>query len=1159
MSTGPRHIGKYELQECLGRGGMGEVWKAFDTQLLRYVAFKLIRAELQSDAHFIMRFQREAQAIASLHHPNIVKIFDFQIPQSLESDNTIYMVMDYIEGPTLSQYIRSIARINKLLSADDIIRLFVPISMAIDYAHHKGMIHRDIKPANIQLDNRLTNTRPHSDSHNLVGEPILTDFGIAKLLGSATITLNGWWLGTPRYTAPEQFRGFPGNKSSDLYSLGIILYEVCTGVLPFDGDSPGAILMQHINAEPTSPALINPHLSPALTAVILRSIAKDPADRFPNAASMSIALCEALDMPVSEGLRQAAQFTETIDRPSELGQRQPSHPISAISPGSWQASPVQSLSSLPSNITPIVNVSGASPIGHSTGNTPAILLPCLQMQGGPSSFTQQRIVEGEDLGRYIERLKQPMEERDVLLYASQILDILNNIGRRTPPIVYGGIQPGNILIGSRDKQAHLVGFETVLKDGTRNTQEKLTPFLGFPGYAPPEQLQGYADPRSDLYALAATMHHLLTNRNPRNHPPFVYPSVRLLNPRLSSKIEGVLTHALMIDITQRYQSAAEMKHDIDGILQRYYNTPDDISNDRQRTPAPIGVVDARTAASVPTINLSASMQRQSSYHQPLNIYAGTLQSVSQQRHRGNRMGNVILVMLIILLTTAGLSLFQLFPRNGQKMGSIHKTPTATLPNGIGVTRAPDGEYIGVSDGTFAFDRQRRDSNLKTQAAEQLSTNNFGSADSLWQQAITEDTNDAETLIYMEDRRILDSGNPYITIVLGTTLSGDTNSIAVGREATEAAYVAQKEYNTASKLPGGMKVRLLIANSGKVSTYVTAVARQIVKLVQKDKTIVAVMGWTSTATTLNAIGVLSSAKIPMVANSGADVLTGRSSYFFRVVPPASVAGRIGAVYAEQTLHARKAAVFVDVKNNFVLGLANGFTNRFTSDGNTIVATENYTVGASGTLSVLLQDALSQHPDVIYFAGYPGDMGGILAHLQPSDPRVLGGSSLYQLGGYPAAAQRGLGHLRFTAYSYPDEWNILEPGAKKRPFFADYKADYDPNNQHSASPYGFDRPDGTTMELYDAISVLLYGCGIALTAKPTIIGSDIQHALTQVTGKQAFQGVTSQISFGSDSNPIDRAVVIICVDKGRFFKMDGMYGKFMIGEADRAQVFTPSACS
>jgi hypothetical protein len=209
-----------------------------------------------------------------------------------------------------------------------------------------------------------------------------------------------------------------------------------------------------------------------------------------------------------------------------------------------------------------------------------------------------------------------------------------------------------------------------------------------------------------------------------------------------------------------------------------------------------------------------STGRQPSYHQVLDIPAERTRPISPQRSRGKRIHNTVLILLTIVLTTAGLTSFLLISRNdqsnSQKKGNIQKTPTIALPNGIGVTRAPDGEYIGVSDGIFAFDRQRRDRDLKMQAAEQLSANNYGSADSLWQQAVTEDTNDAETLIYMEDRRILDAGDPYITVVLGTTLSGDANSIAIGREATEAAYVAQREYNTAAKLPGGMRVRILIS-------------------------------------------------------------------------------------------------------------------------------------------------------------------------------------------------------------------------------------------------------------------------------------------------------------------------------------------------------------
>jgi len=159
---------------------MAEVWKAFDPQLHRYVAIKLIRADLRNDSDFMMRFEREARAIASLHHPNIIQIHDFQVTRPPESEhNLAYMVMAYIEGPTLADYINDTSHVRKYPSAIELVHLFAPISAAIDYAHHKGMIHRDIKPANILLDKSNTESNP-------MGEPILTDFGIVKILGYIT-------------------------------------------------------------------------------------------------------------------------------------------------------------------------------------------------------------------------------------------------------------------------------------------------------------------------------------------------------------------------------------------------------------------------------------------------------------------------------------------------------------------------------------------------------------------------------------------------------------------------------------------------------------------------------------------------------------------------------------------------------------------------------------------------------------------------------------------------------------------------------------------------------------------------------------------------------------------------------------------------------------
>src|SRR5712692_420581 len=288
-----RRLGKYELHQRLGSGGMAEVWKALDSQLHRYVAIKILHADLQNDPDFLTRFLREARVVASLHHPNIVQIYDFQISRPPESKSPFaYMVMDYVEGQTLADYIATTSRQGKFPSGEELVRLFTSISQAVDYAHQRGIIHRDLKPANILLDQRNASSQ---------AIPVLTDFGLVKLLGAPTATLTGSWLGTPLYIPPEQAFGFPGNERSDIYSLGVILYELCTGVPPFSGDNPVTLIMQHIHAMPTHPALINPAISPALAEVILCSLAKDPLDRFPSVSLMAAALAQAINMQDLDG------------------------------------------------------------------------------------------------------------------------------------------------------------------------------------------------------------------------------------------------------------------------------------------------------------------------------------------------------------------------------------------------------------------------------------------------------------------------------------------------------------------------------------------------------------------------------------------------------------------------------------------------------------------------------------------------------------------------------------------------------------------------------------------------------------------------------------------------------------------------------------------
>lgn len=316
MSTNLRYLDNYQLRELLGRGGMAEVWKAYDMRLQRYVAIKLLRADLQTDPDFLSRFVREARVVASLRHPNIVQVYDFETATPEQALHPLaYMVIEYIAGWTLAEYIRHTSCKGQFPSGPDLVQLFACLGRAIDYAHARGMVHRDIKPANILLDGRNT-------THLASGEPMLTDFGMARLLGGSTGSLSHTWLGTPLYLSPEQARGRPGTALSDIYALGVILYEVCTGVRPFRGDTIPAIMLQQVSAQPPSPERLNPQITPALRLVILRSLAKDPAQRFQSAAALTVALAGALKLAAPVDLAQMAA------RPGSRGAGCGENPIS---------------------------------------------------------------------------------------------------------------------------------------------------------------------------------------------------------------------------------------------------------------------------------------------------------------------------------------------------------------------------------------------------------------------------------------------------------------------------------------------------------------------------------------------------------------------------------------------------------------------------------------------------------------------------------------------------------------------------------------------------------------------------------------------------------------------------------------------------------------
>ncbi len=265
-------LGKYQVLEHIGHGGMSEVYKGQQAQLNRLVAIKVLHPFLADEEGFVVRFQREARIVATLRHPSIVQVFDFDYNEDL---SLYYMVMEYIEGPTLKDRL-----IHGALPAHETAQIGISMASALDYAHQRNMIHRDIKPANILFLNE--------------DDPILTDFGIARMLNLSGLTASGAMVGTPAYMAPEVGRGKAGSAASDIYSLSVVLYEAATGTLPFSAETPMGMVMEHLNSAPLPPSQAGASIPPELEEVILRGLQKEPEARFENAGAMATALRVAM-------------------------------------------------------------------------------------------------------------------------------------------------------------------------------------------------------------------------------------------------------------------------------------------------------------------------------------------------------------------------------------------------------------------------------------------------------------------------------------------------------------------------------------------------------------------------------------------------------------------------------------------------------------------------------------------------------------------------------------------------------------------------------------------------------------------------------------------------------------------------------------------------
>jgi len=262
---------RYRLIELLGSGGMATIYRANDTGLGRDVALKLLRTEYLRDPEFSSRFRQEAQAAASLSHPNVVTVYDYG-----EDPSGPYIVMELIDGEDLA----TILRRSGTLPPRQVARIGSAVARALAAAHARGLVHRDVKPGNVLIGRD--------------GQVKVVDFGIARAIAEAQVTLPGTTLGSVHYFSPEQARGEPATSASDIYSLGIVLYEMLTGSRPWEGDSAASVALARLSGPIPDPMAVRPSVPPDLAAITRRALALDPRDRWASAGVMADALDQTL-------------------------------------------------------------------------------------------------------------------------------------------------------------------------------------------------------------------------------------------------------------------------------------------------------------------------------------------------------------------------------------------------------------------------------------------------------------------------------------------------------------------------------------------------------------------------------------------------------------------------------------------------------------------------------------------------------------------------------------------------------------------------------------------------------------------------------------------------------------------------------------------------
>ncbi|HZR40964.1 MAG TPA: protein kinase [Ktedonobacteraceae bacterium] len=744
-------------------------------------------------------------------------------------------------------------------------------------------------------------------------------------------------------------------------------------------------------------------------------------------------------------------------------------------------------------------------------------------------YVVQKHHTGTSLAALIQQQGGALPERDVAEYGRQICEMLALFARQQPPIVHGSINTETIIVSPDKRQVSLMYVPLFPVQKLRKDSNLATSY-----FAPEYARGGEIQPSSDLYSLAATMHHAVTGFDPRERMVFFFPPARRLNPLVTAPMEAILARQLRFSTSQRYPGPEAMQQDLAALIATY--------------PPAETLRGAPSSGTASRLSPAQDAKRAKPIQKPRIMI--TLASIA-----------AFLIICLVAIT---------IPLIANRMsttntGNAVATSTAQVAHNQAALNSEmalelqnyQKKGIGVSDGRLVFDTYpgRTDVNLKQQAATALQQRNIAAAVNFLNEAVNADPTDGEAQIYNEDMHIQLNNSPYVTLALGMPIDGSATYLGTDREQLEAVYLAQHETNSGNLLPNGLKLRIIIANSGTNNGDVATAAQFIANRVSNAGNLdhlVGVIGWYTSSQTTNARDIIASAHLPLIASVASSVkLSGSSSYFFRVAPPDDLQGQVLGTLLVNKLKVKKVLILRDSTDSYSVSLADAVAGQITQLGGTFTA-QNFSENATTVAQyqqIVENNANSAAPaEVIFLAGFNVD-GIRLAHavgnaaranpvnMQLSQLRVVGGdgmdSGLLLGQGNNADAQiaaaypQDMRRLVFTTFADFNEWSFLHiPQNKQPPFFNDWKSTYQSSMISGSVP----NPAYTGLMIYDAVGVYV---DAIKQVKGTITGDGVRNVLATIGVGQvaAYQGISGQIAFDKNGNPVNKALVILTVQEGQ----------------------------